>query len=184
MSNAEQSALMLIAQALQELKEQNRANITADQLDKLIEKAGASADALREKLIPENKVSPLVSVFAPLGEAHKPKLTRETHFCGHLQRDADLTPEEVLAYNAIERHCSARHNRWRARVVANGTKTALFVECDEMVDREQARDLPPLLSILQELKAHEQADQTALSVAALQAQIAELRGLVGSPSAA
>lgn len=149
-------------------------SISADQIERLIEKAGASADALRDKLIPENKVVPLISAYAPHGEAHKKehhRLKRETHFCGYFQREDNLTPEEIDAFNAIDQDCDAHNGAWRARIVRKGLKEALFIECDEQVERDRARDLPPLLNMLVELKN----GPAAVDLAYLMRQVTEMQ---------
>lgn len=127
--------------------------LTTEQLERLLEKsAGIQADAFKMALIPENKVNAGISAFAPDGEVNKPKLSRRTVFCGHEQRDEQLTPEEVVAFNAIDTDCEAREGRWWAKIVRDGLKPILVVHCEEAADRDVARDLPPLTVLLMELK--------------------------------
>lgn len=174
------TVLELLIDKINSLQTNGGSSISADQLERLIEKAGASADALREKLIPENKISPGISVYAPFGEAKKVPLRRETHFCGHTQRSDNLTPEEVAAFDAITRDCEARNGSWRARVVKKGLREALFVECDEMVDRDRARDLPPLVNLLTELNE----GPVSVDLVALRKQVDELRAQLAAVNAA
>lgn len=141
----------------------NGGGITSEQLDKLLEKtAGTTADAFRNALIPENKVHPHVSVFSyPEGEIARrsPTLKMETIFCGYRQRADNITPEEVEAVNALAdgQSYEARGGLWKAWTARNGSRSVLMIHCDEAVDRDRARDLPPMLHVLLELKNGPQA---------------------------
>ena len=151
--------------------------ITTEQLDKLLEKtAGTTANAFRNALIPENKIHPGISVYSyPEGDQARPKnkLAVETIFCGYRQRDDNITPEELDAFNALAdgQTYEAREGRWTARTVKNGTKSMLFVHCDEAIDRDRARDLPPMLNVLIELKNGPQA----VDLAALTRRLTEMQ---------
>jgi len=151
--------------------------ITTEQLDKLLEKtAGGTADALRNALIPENKVHPHISVFSyPEGEIKRksPTLKLETIYCGYRQRPDNLTPEEIDAVNALAdgQTYEARSGMWKAWTVRNGTAQRLMIHCDEAIDRDRARDLPPMLHVLLELKNGPQA----VDLGALTRQLNEMK---------
>jgi hypothetical protein len=152
--------------------------LTTEQLDKLLEKtAGTTAEAFRHALIPENKTHPGISVYSyPEGERARPnpKLVMDVIFCGYRQRVDNLTPEEIQACNALAdgQAYEARDGQWSARKVRDGTKSLLLVHCVEAIDRDRARDLPPMLNILLELKNGPQA----VDLAFLSRQLDEMRG--------
>lgn len=132
--------------------------ITAAQLETILQNSAAThkttVDALQNALIPENKVHPGISAYSyPEGDRARPKptLKHEVLFCGYRQRDDNLTPEEIDALNAIDGDREARNGTWRAYLRKEGMRQILIVECDEMADRDRARDLPPMLHILLEL---------------------------------
>lgn len=136
----------------------NGGGITAAQLETILQKSAethqTTVDVLRNTLIPENKVHPGISAYSyPEGDRlrPKPKLKYEVLFCGYRQREDNLTPDEIDALNAITGDREARNGTWRAYFRKEGTRQLLMVECDEMVDRDRARDLPPMLHILLEL---------------------------------
>jgi hypothetical protein len=159
--------------------------LTTEQLDKLLEKtAGTTAEAFRSALIPENKVHPGISVFSyPEGDLKhpKPRLDCDTIFCGHRQREDNLTPEEIIAANALGdgQVYEARSGFWKAHKGKNGTKDILIIHCDEAVDRDRARDLPPMLHVLVELKNGPQAVDLAALTRQLNAMKLQLDQAVG-----
>lgn len=105
---------------------------------------------------------------------HKPQLSRATFFCGTRQRDDDLTPYEIEAFNAIDVSRSTRGGMWTAELRQNGSAVELYVEVPaKSVDDRM--NLPPLLDILAELRGGEQAvDRTAIlaRLADLEAKLA------------
>lgn len=152
--------------------------LTADQLEKIVEKAaGASADTLKMALIPENKIHPGISAYSyPEGDQKrpKPKLSRKTIFCSYMQREDNLTPEEIDAFNAIDTDCEARGGSWWARIGREGLKPVLVVHCDEAVERDRARELPPIAHILLELKRGPKAVDPVALLAQLDAMRKQL----------
>lgn len=67
----------------------------------------------------ENAVNPEISAFSyPEGNVARPKplLTRETWLCGLLQREDQLTPMEIIAFNNIQTSRRANQNQWVADV--------------------------------------------------------------------
>lgn len=155
--------------------------MTVSDLERILEKtAGSTADAMKMALIPENKVSLGISVYAPEGEAKKPKLARKTIFCQREQKDHELTPDEVLAFNAITETCEAHGGRWWARIGRDGNSEVLVVYCEEAADREMARDLPPLTHILYELKQ----GPTAVDLVALHKQLDAMKAQLAQVTAA
>lgn len=158
--------------------------LTNEQLDKLLEKtAGTTAEAFRHALIPENKVHPAISAFSyPEGDLKRPKPVLrclktnkplEAIFCGYRQRTDNLTPEEIDALNALSdgQTYEARNGSWTAQVVKDGAKDLLLVHCAEAIDRDRARDLPPMLNVLVELKSGPQA----VDLGSLIRQLEEMR---------
>lgn len=156
---------------------QSGGGITEAQLDRLLEKtAGTTADAFRQALIPENKIHPAVSAFSyPEGDLKRPKptLAIEVIYCGYRQRADNLTPEEVIACNALAdgQVYEARNGNWTARVTQDGSRRVLLIHCAEVVDRDRARDLPPMLHVLRELKDGPQA----VDLMGLTRQLEEMR---------
>lgn len=171
------AVLSLLIDKIAAMKESG-AGITTEQLELLLQKtAGNTAEAFRSALIPENKVHPNpVSVYTyPEGEAArpKPKLLKETWFCGYTQRDDNLTPQEIDALNALTEGgpFEARGGMWKAWLAKSGTKETLMVYCDEAADRDRARDLPPLTAICYELKR----GPAAVDLVELTAQLEAMR---------
>lgn len=136
--------------------------MTAEQFQEILAtNAKEHADAINKMVLPENKITPQVSVFSyPEGETARPKSRlmdrrgndRETIFCGARQREELLTPAEIDAFNAITENVSARDGKWFARVRREGTKEYLWVHCP-CADVDQRMELPSLLAILTELKS-------------------------------
>ena len=114
----------------------------------------SGAEGMRRAIKPDNPTHPGISVYSyPEGErVHpKPKLTRETFFCGAPQKEDQLTPAEIDAFNAITGERTARNGRWWARVEQYGNRQRLhvFVPNKSIDDR---MDLPNgLILILREL---------------------------------
>ena len=152
--------------------------ITAETLKAILEStAHSSATAMRQSLVKENPDYNEVSPFTyPEGQLVRPapKLRRKTYFCYAQQREETLSPQEVDAFNAITRSCTAQDGRWTATVQRDGTEEKLhvFVPNKNLDDR---MGLPSLLLILRELKDGKAAVDTehlAERVAELEAQLA------------
>ena len=105
--------------------------IDEDTLSRILATVGqASAEGMRRSIKPDNVTNPGISAFSyPEGEQArpKPKLTRETYFCGALQRDEQLTPEEIDAFNAITTERTSRNGTWKAWTEQNGSRQRLHV---------------------------------------------------------
>jgi hypothetical protein len=85
----------------------------------MMESQKAAAEATHKAMRPENAVHPHISVYSyPEGdiERPKPKLTRDTFFCGIREEEDRLTPSEILAFNAITQPIDARGGEWRALI--------------------------------------------------------------------
>lgn len=116
-----------------------------------------------------------ISAFSyPEGDIKNPKptLTRETFFNNHRESADDLTPAEILAYNAITHSGEARDGTWTARVKRN----QLFVNVPSFTMDDRG-DLPNgLVLILRELaegpRAVDPVDM-AIRIAALERQLAD-----------
>ena len=141
----------------------------------------SGAEGMRRAIKPDNPTHPGVSVFSfPEGDRArpKPKLTRETFFCGSPQREDQLTPSEINAFNAITGERTARNGRWWARVEQYGNRQRLhvFVPNKSIDDR---MDLPNgLLLILRELAEGPEAvniESLAAKVARLETELASRR---------
>lgn len=107
-------------------------------------------------------------------DGSKPRLTRPTFFLGARQRDDQLTPDEVEAFNAITASRTARDGRWVADVRQNGSTSELWIEVPAKT-QDDRQDLPALLMILLELQGGPRAtDPLALAqrVAELEARLA------------
>jgi len=127
--------------------------LSEKQLETLLTRVGTNtAEAMRSSLKPENPDHPEVSVFNPLGQRDHPKPTLrvKTWFCGIEEKAERLTPEEIVAYNAITTDRTARRD-WKARIINKGQPNEeLFVSIPcETVD--QRMGLPNLELILIEL---------------------------------
>lgn len=124
--------------------------------DILMEVGKSNAEMAKAARWPENAIAPGISAYSyPEGDVArpKPKLGRDTYFCGVREQETWLTPSEILAYNAIAEPRVARGGSWRAelkRGAAMGAKEELFIWVPkETVD--QRMDLPVLHLILHEL---------------------------------
>jgi hypothetical protein len=112
-----------------------------------------------------NDSNPEISVFSyPEGERARPKprlvdrngKNRKTYFCGTQQDFQQLTPAEILAFNAIQTDCEARGGMWTAKVKMNGSTEELHVEVP-IGDSDALRSLPPLVNILYEVGSGKKA---------------------------
>lgn len=176
----------LIAE-VEELKKGNK-GVTGDDLREILKSQREAADestrlsmqTLTNALIRENQRSPEISVFSyPEGDVARPKpkfvdpegRERETYFCDARQREEQLTPAEIEAFNAITDDCEARNGAWKATIHGDGKRTILRVNvpCKDMDAR---MELPKsLTAILFELKN----GKKALDVDALARQLADLK---------
>ena len=102
----------------------------------------------------------------------KPTLTRETFFNNHHEREDELTPAEIEAFNAITHSCTARNDTWTARV--KGNRLLVDVPSHTMDDRMNLPD--GLVLILRELAQGERA----VTPADMAARIADLERQVKS----
>lgn len=128
--------------------------LTFEQLkDLMVGVAEGSSRAMHKELQPINPTFPDVSAYNPLGERDHPRpdLARPTYFCGGEQNRDWLTKDEIEAFNAIQTDCSARDNRWTARLRRDESgQERLFVNVPHR-GIDQRAELPPLLIILREL---------------------------------
>jgi hypothetical protein len=106
---------------------------------------------------------------------------REVFFNNHREREEDLTPAEIDAYNAITKSCEARGGRWTATVKAN----ALYVTIPSYTSDDRQDMHNGLVLNLRELadgpKAVDLVDLVS-EVAELRKQLAAQGGLVGATS--
>jgi len=124
--------------------------------DILTETGKVNAELARKAKWPENPDHPHISAYSyPEGDVlrPKPKLKRETFFCGYREDEERLTPGEIEAFNAIDGPLEARGGSWRAVVkkpLAKGGKETLeiYVPKDSV---DQRMVLPSLHLILHEL---------------------------------
>ncbi len=128
-----------------------------------------------------------VSAYSyPEGDLKRPKPTflkgpngrpREVFFNHHREREEDLTPAEIDAYNAITKSCEARDGRWTATVKAN----ALYVNIPSFTSDDRQDMHNGLVLNLRELangpKAVDLVDLVA-EVADLRRQLAAQSGVV------
>jgi hypothetical protein len=143
-------------------------------LNKQLENQQALAESQRT-IHRQNPQHPGISAFShPEGEMKRPKarLRYETFFNGHREREDDLTPAEIDAYNRFEHSCEARGGRWIAQL-KNG-RLVIDVPSRTIDDR---MDLPNgLVLILTELSQ----GARAVDQASMVERIAELeRKLAG-----
>lgn len=122
-----------------------------------------------------NPDHPHVSAFShPLGDLKQPKnkLTHETFFNNHREREDDLTPAEIDAYNAIQHPCEARDGTWTVKIRRNQK----FIDVPSFT-ADDRMDLPNgLVLILRELSHGTKGVDPAemlLRIAALEAQLAK-----------
>ena len=118
-----------------------------------------------------------VSAFSyPEGDLKRPKPTfisgkngrpREVFFNHHREREEDLTPAEIDAYNALTQSCEARDGRWTAVVKAN----ALFVTIPSYTSDDRQDMHNGLVLNLRELAE----GPKAVDVTTMAAEIAELK---------
>lgn len=126
----------------------------------LLETGKVNAELAKKAKWPENATHLNISAYftaddlAKYGSLeNKPKLLRETYFCGTKEEEDRLTPAEIEAYNAITKPVDVRGGAWRAEIIkpkSVGAKEVLHVYVPkETVDQRMV--LPSLLLILHEL---------------------------------
>jgi hypothetical protein len=144
----------------------------------MVESQKAAAAATQKAMKPENAEHPHVSAFSyPEGDIlrPKPKLTRDTFFCGIREDEDRLTPSEILAYNAFVKDMESRGGSWRAEVIkpkSIGGKGVLniWVPKDSV---DQRMMLPHQLTLL----LHElNGGPSTQDISSLLAQIEHLKG--------
>lgn len=129
-----------------------------------------------------------VSAFSyPEGDLKRPKPTflpgssgkpREVYFNHHREREEDLTPGEIDAYNAITKSCEARDGRWTAVVKSNALfvtipsftsddrqdmHNGLVLNLRELADGPKAVDLVDVVAELAELRKQLAAQQALVT---------------------
>lgn len=150
-------------------------------LEKILNKQLENQQALAESqrtIHRQNPQHPGKSDFSyPEGDMArpKPKLRYETFFNGHREREDDLKPAEIDAYNRFKHSCEARGGRWKAQL-KNG-RLVIDVPSRTIDDR---MDLPNgLVLILTELSQ----GARAVDQASMVERIAELERLVAAGGA-
>lgn len=151
----------------------------------MVESQKAAAAATQKAMKPENAEHPHISAFSyPEGDIArpKPKLERETFFCGIREDEDRLTPGEILAFNAFTQPMEARGGAWRAEIIkpkAMGGKGVLNIWVPkETVDQRMM--LPhQLVLLLHELNGGASTED----VSALLAQIEHLKAALAKKGA-
>jgi hypothetical protein len=99
-----------------------------------------------------------VSAFShPGGDLAEPKASlrfKEVFHNGHREREDDLTPGEIDAYNAITHSCEARGGKWTATVSRDGRRLLIVIPC---YTPDERGDVPSLTMQLMELAQGERA---------------------------
>jgi hypothetical protein len=145
---------------------------------------------------PENTEHPHISAYfteadqAKYGDwTNKPKLTRETFFCGHLENEDALSPTEIELYNAITEPRRVRGGAWRAEIElpqAQGAQPKLFVWVPaNTVDQRMM--VPSLSLILHELNggpSSENVMDLLAQIDRLKRELAAARGVTAEALAA
>jgi hypothetical protein len=114
----------------------------------------------------------------PEGDLERPKAKfrfKEVFHNGHREREDDLTPAEIDAYNQITHSCEARGGRWTATVKNN--RLMVTIPCFTLDER---MDVPSLPLQLLELAQGERAvtpDNMAAELIALRKAV-ETAGIV------
>lgn len=124
----------------------------------------------------QNIRTPGISAFSyPEGDVKRPKptLSRETFVNGGRQREDQLTPLEIDAYNSVRRSCSARNGLWTAEIRQNGTKPQLHITLPTGSD---TRPHEPIALICRELND----GPAAVDPLSLAARVAELEAKLGA----
>lgn len=132
--------------------------------------AGAEAvKLLAQQSAPKD--NPNFTEISPFTRADgsRPHLTRPTFFGGARQRDEQLTPDEIEAFNALTASRTARGGTWKAEVRQNGSAAELHVDVP-MKTGDEKGSLPSLLLVLMELAGGAKAADPA----ALAQRVAEL----------
>jgi len=148
--------------------------------------AKATAESTLRGARRENPNPSFTGVYTyPEGEAKRPKpvLKHPTYFCGIMQREEQLTPEEIDLFNRFEVDKTARGSAWTAEFRHKGKLDALFIDVPAKTF-DQRMSLPDGLTlILRELLDGKDAvDPGALSahVEMLQKRIADLESRVST----
>lgn len=149
--------------------------------DILTETGKISAEAAQKARWPENASHPHVSVYSyPEGDIlrPKPKLVRDTYFCGVREEEDRLTPGEIDAFNAIDTPREIRGGAWRAVIKTpksvGGKQTLEVYVPKDTVDQRML--LPSLHLILHELNGGPSTED----VMSLVKQIESLKSLLAA----
>lgn len=125
----------LLAQVLERMPK----GLSADDLKAILASQTDAQKAIAESAKPVRHSNPdhlHISAFSyPEGDLvrAKPKLARETYFNNHREKEDDLTPAEIEAYNGITQSCEAREGKWKA--VVKGKKLYVTIPSFTMDDR-------------------------------------------------
>lgn len=124
------------------------ATFTADDLARAIAKATLE---VQQAVNPtENRNPPKTSCFNPSGAA-KPRLKRETIFCGAPQEEGNLKPEEIELFNQIQPGFY-RNGKWEVRLTKTGTGKETIDVRLPVADYDDRMEIPHTLTLtLQEI---------------------------------
>ena len=155
------------------------AGLTPDALAEIL-KSNREEQETRRSVRHSNADHAHVSAFShPLGDLKQPKARlqtpdgrkRDTFFNNHLVSEDECTPLEIDCFNAITATCSARAERWTARIDQDGRRLRVDVPSYTIDERS---DLPSMVEILKELAE----GPKAVTPVDMIARIAELERIV------
>jgi hypothetical protein len=162
--------------------------LTKADLQEILTTAGAATAQGMEKAVrPENQQTRQISAFfteedfKKYGEfANKPKLKRTTYFNYHEEKEDQLTPAEIVAYNSIDDDYEQRNGHLTAIIKQRGRKREELHITLPVKDMDHRFNAPPsLLLLVHELKTGQQVgdmQDVLVEIAELRQRLAKYEG--------
>lgn len=146
------------------LEQGQKNQFTPDTLNAVLEKVGMSTALGMQKAVrPENDQHPGISAFSyPEGDVKrkKPDLVRDVYFNYHKENVEQLTPQEILAYNSIDKDYEQRGGQLSAVIKMRGRKREELHITLPVKDMDHRFNAPPsLLLLVHELKTGQQVGE-------------------------
>lgn len=178
------------------IEQGQRNQFTPEMLGAVLEKVGLStAEGMQRAITPENKRHLELSAFftaadkAKYGDhTQKPKLIRTVFFNHHPEREDQLMPSEIEAYNSINEDLEARNGQYTAIIKARGRKKEELHVNVPVAHLDHRMNLPPsLLLLIHELKTGQQVQDMQLlldEIADLRQRLSNYEAVPTSPAGA
>lgn len=164
-----------------EMGQQNA--LTPEMLREIVSTVGIqSAQVMHKAVRPENEIHPHISAYSyPEGDIArpKPKLARKVFLNFHEEREDQLTPHEIDAYNSFTDDREARNGNFKATIKQRGRKTEELHITVPVAGINDRMNVPmSLLLLVHELqtgKSMEDMNTLLAELATLKAEVAGYR---------